>query len=287
MMAKSRLFLAAVGAAALLSLAGRAGAQSVDSLRKKYMIPEADIATLMGRNAFFRGAPGTSSGTPIAFGADWGDLFVGGGYQSATRTPKLPNGQWGAAGADDGSISVGGGIGNSHDAVGVGIVMTSLSTFRSGFGNRTAFSFDVHRVLDRTTAVAVGVQTAFIAGGGNTDASASWYGVATKVFALPQNESGLFKSVTASLGVGNGNFRTMADIRNNKAGLNVFGSASVLVTDWLSVLGDYTGQDVNLGLSLVPFKDFPITLTPAIADVTQTAGKSARFTLGAGIGMHF
>ena len=286
-LSQSRLWFAALGAAAILGTAATARAQDTDATRKKFTLNVPEVANTISSGTFFRGAPGTNSGTPLAFGPNWRDAFVGGGYQNQTRGFKQPNGTISANNTNDGSVSAGFGLGDNREAVGVEVAITSLSTFRSGFGNRTAFSFKVHRMLGNTAAVAVGVENAFIAGGQKTDGTDSWYGVVSKVFVLPGTESGFFKAFTMSGGIGNGRFRFLDDVVKNKQTVNVFGSASMLLHNKVSAIVDYTGHDLNLGLSLVPFHGFPMVITPTLADVTGTASKTPRFELGVGIGMHF
>ena len=284
---QSRLCSALLGAAAILGIAANAGAQDTDALRKKYMLSVPDAApSVVAGSEFFVGAPGASAASPLAFGPNWGDAFVGAGYQAATRGTKLANGTLSANGNDDGSISAGLGVGNSSDFVSLEIVATSLSTFRSGFGNRTAFSFQLSRMLDRSSAIAVGVENAFIAGGQKTDGTDSWYAVASKVFTLPTSGD-FFKAVTVSAGLGNGRFRFIDDVNSDRKTVNAFGSVSMLLHNRVSVIADYTGQDLNVGLSFVPFKWFPVIFSPALADVTQTASKTMRFVMGVGIGVHF
>ena len=41
-----------------------------------------------------RGAPGTNTGTPLAFIPGMGDAFIGGGYQIHTRNIRQPDGTW-------------------------------------------------------------------------------------------------------------------------------------------------------------------------------------------------
>ena len=285
---ESRFWFAALGAAALLGAAGPARAQDIEALRARFLLPVNDIGKVVAPGGFWRGAPGTNTGSPLAFGPSWGDAFVGAGYQNSTRGVKNPSTlAFSDNGKNDGSVSAGMGFGDAKDAVGLEAVVTSLSTVRSGFFNRTAFSFKVHRLLDATSAIALGVENAFIAGGGKSDGTSSVYAVASKVFFIPANSTGLFKAVTISGGVGNGRFRFINDVIKDKSTVNVFGAGSVMVNDMFSAIADWTGQDLNLGVSIVPFKEFPIVITPSIADVTQTAAKSARFLLGVGIGMHF
>jgi hypothetical protein len=52
-------------------------------------------------------------------------------------------------------------------------------------------------------------------------------------------------------------------------------------------VADWTGQDLNLGVSLAPFPALPLVVTPALADLTGRAGDGARFTVGAGFGLRF
>ena len=54
-----------------------------------------------------------------------------------------------------------------------------------------------------------------------------------------------------------------------------------------SVIADWTGQDLFLGASIVPFRRIPLFIVPGVADVTGKAGNGARFVLGVGYGIHF
>lgn len=284
----SKFLPAALAAAALVTLASTvATAQDAEALRRQFTIKVPQTAAAGGLADLFRGAPGTNTGTPLAFGPGMGDFFIGGGYQASTRGYKGSNGVFSNNGADDGSISAGFGLGDATDGIGLTTVITSLSTFRSGFGNRTAFSFQAFRNLNPSTAVAVGVENAFIAGGQKTDGADSWYGVISHVYQQPSADIAWLKAVTVSAGVGNGRFRTTADVRKDNKTVNAFASVALLVHDQVSFIGDYTGQDVNVGMSIVPFKSFPVSITPALVDLTGTASKSPRFTIGAGVGLHF
>ena len=150
----------------------------------------------------------------------------------------------------------------------------------------TAFSFKAHRALPGNAAIAVGVENAFIAGGGTTDGAVTTYVAASKVAVLP-GSGNLFRAITFSAGLGNGRFRFEDDFNANKQTVNAFGSAALLVHPQFSAIADWSGQDLALAASIVPIKAFPIILTPALVDITGTAGNGARFTLGAGIGMRF
>lgn len=111
------------------------------------------------------------------------------------------------------------------------------------------------------------------------------YGVVSKVWG--QGGFNPFRTVTTSIGVGNGRFRSEEDARADTKTANVFASAGVQLTSFASVIADWTGQDLNLGVSLVPFRGVPLIITPSLADVTGNAGDGARFTLGGGLGFKF
>jgi hypothetical protein len=284
--------LVAAAIAAFADSAGAQGAQGADSTRAKFMLNVPDVRSIIAPGDFFRGAPGASSGSPLAFGPNWGDAFAGVGYQNETRGIRQPNGEMTPNSHNDATASVGFGIGDGRKAVSVQVVATSLSTVRAGLFSLTAYSFQVSRMLDNTSAVAIGVEDAVTAGGDpgsapGGDGTDSWYAVVSKVFLLGPESSNVFKALTLSGGVGNGRFRSLADVTVNKKTVNAFGSASLLVTGQLSVIADYTGEDLNVGLSIIPLKRFPVVFTPAFADVTRTASKTPRFELGVGIGIHF
>ena len=274
--------------AALASMAPRASAQQADDVRDRFLINAPDLSGVLAPGGFFRGAPGVNSGTPFAWGPNWGDIFVGAGYQNATRGFRAANGALSANGANDGTVSVGFGLLNSSEFVGLEVAITSLSTVRSGFGNRMAYSFKLHRMLGSTAGIAVGVENAFITGPQKTDGTDSFYGVLSKVFPLGGIADALNgMAVVASAGAGNGRFRGVGDIQANKPTVNGFGSLALVLNSHLSALADFTGQDLNVGVSIVPLSAFPVVFTPAMADVTQTASKSPRFILGVGLAVHF
>lgn len=246
-------------------------AMSEADLRK--LLDVEPIVLLPVTQPFFRGSPGTSSGSPSGFGAAWRDGFVGGGYQQAT-----------GGGQSDGSMAFGFGLGNPQDAVGLEVSIASLSSFRSGLFDRTAFSFKAHRLVSESAAIGVGVENAFIAGGGNNNGGTSVYIAASKVLQL---QSGPFSLVTVSGGAGNGRFRFEKDqVADNKT-VNVFASVGAQFHEQASVLLDWGGQDLAAGFSVVPLKAFPVIITPTFNNLTGQNGNDIRFSLGFGIGMKF
>ena len=258
------------------------GAQDVHALRAQYTIK----APAESRALILRGAAGAASSTPVAFGASWRDAFVGGGFQHSTRAvaragePVPPNGP------NDGSIALAVGLGDAN-SLGMEGVLTALSTVRRGLGKRSALSLKAHRRLGRNDGIALGVEHGVVLGSQPTDGTRSWYAVVSHVTSLRSaQQSGHPESPLAlslSAGIGNGRFRRVVDIRHNREAVNVFGAAAVAFRSRFSVLAEYTGQDVTVGMSVVPFHRWPVVLTPTLADLSGAASRSPRLLLGVGL----
>lgn len=240
----------------------------VEQLRAALTVPGVNTG-MPTSQPFWRGAPGTSSGSPSGFGAGFRDAFVGGGVQ------QLLDG-----GTADGSMSMGFGLGNAKDAVGLETTIASLSSFRSGLFERTAFSFKAHHMVSNSASIAIGVENAIITNKKNEIDPTTVFVAASKV--VPG--TGWFKQATFSAGVGNGRFRFRKDQQEDNKTVNAFASVGLTLHDQFSVLADWGGPDLAVGVSVVPFKAFPVILTPTLADLTSS---NKRFSLGAGIGMKF
>ena len=243
--------------------------QELQALQKQFTLPEPRVVERPVPRAL--GLPGSSVGSPSAFGADWGDVFAGFSFQERTRfTDKA-----------DGAVVAGFGIGDAQKLVGLEVAVTVFDliddTFQDG-----GISFKLHHDFGDGFAVAAGVENAIIWGGLDTNSSA--YGVVSKVFRF-KDATQLFSTLTVNLGLGGGRFRSEDDVFDGDDSINVFGSAGLRVIEPISVIADWTGQDLNLGVSIVPFRNIPLTITPAIADVTSNAGDGARFVLSIGYGL--
>ena len=262
-----------------------AGAQqSIEDLRAKFRLPVPDVGLATETGRFPRGAPGTSSGSPIAFGANWNDAFIGAGIQAPVR--------YSAGGDADGSLSLGFGLGNAQDIAGLEVVINALSTVRSGVGNRVGFGFKAHKILPNSWGIALGVQGVQL--NSKPDDRNTVYGVVTKNIDLAGTALSQFKSFTWSGGVGSEAFQMASDLNGGKHGVGVFSSAALRVNEVSSVILDWSGQDLNLGVSFVPFKNLPLVFSPAISDLTGASNSGLtvipgvtkktgpRFTLGVG-----
>lgn len=238
--------------------------------------------TLKPAGIFGQSAPGVSTASPLAFGPNWGDVFFGGGYQGKTRN----------GGGDDGSLSGGFGLGNSQTAIGLEVVLVSASTVRSGLFERTMLALKAHKSLPGNSAIAFGMEGIELSG--ESGADANWYAAASRVVALRNggDDNTPFSQATLNIGMGNGRFcpaeEVATDVFTTKdCGAMVFASVGLRANKYIGLIGDFTGQDFNFGVSLAPFPKFPIVITPAFSDVAGMANKEMRFSLGAGIGMRF
>jgi hypothetical protein len=219
-------------------------------------------------------SPGITSVTPSAYGKSWRRAGVGIGFQGRTRFTD----------ESDGALALGLGLGDAQKSVGldVGVAIFNLS---ETFGDRGGISFKLHRQLPNDFAVALGWQNAIVWGG--TDAGDSVYGVVTKMIRLQDSVEKPLSRLYLSAGIGNGIFRSEDDINDENETVGVFGSAALRVAEPVNVIAEWTGQDLTLGVSFVPFKTVPLVVTPAITDVTNNAGDGARFILGIGYGFSF
>src|SRR5438105_6620312 len=64
----------------------------LDSLRLSLRLPAPPVGPILQQQARQWGSPGTSFGSPTAFGARFGDVFAGAGYQARTRYTHIRDG---------------------------------------------------------------------------------------------------------------------------------------------------------------------------------------------------
>ncbi|HET9982423.1 MAG TPA: hypothetical protein VFQ38_02495 [Longimicrobiales bacterium] len=264
--------------AGLLLAAGAVSAagQELDSLRRAQRLPAPPTMEIAGRGV--RAAPGISLGTPSGFGAGFGDGFVGAGYQLRTRLVNRA----------DGVAVVGAGLGDPQRYVGLEVVASSNGTVRSCC--RGGISLKLHRQIPGDASVAVGWENGVVwkefdapAGDEATDAGHSVFGVVSKVVRLRPTVAEPLSTLTLSLGVGNGRFRTEHDILADHSTANVFGAAALRLTEAVAAVADWTGQDMVAGVSVLPLRDRALVVTPGFADLTT----KPRFILGAAYGFDY
>ncbi|HEY9835260.1 MAG TPA: hypothetical protein V6D26_32215 [Stenomitos sp.] len=219
-------------------------------------------------------APGISILTPSAYGQSWGSASIGVGLQSRTRFTRT----------GDGVLGIGMGLGDAQKAVGVDIGLTFVDLIGHTAQDGTV-SLKLHRRLPEDLAVAVGVKNLIRFGA--TDSATGYYGVVTKKFNLQEDVQQPFSQLFVSAGVGSGQFRSELDITEDRNSVGIFSSVAVRVAEPISAIAEWSGQDLTLGLSIAPFRDVPLVFTPAITDITGSAGDGSRFILGIGYGISF
>ncbi|MEQ9553147.1 MAG: hypothetical protein RIM23_26445 [Coleofasciculus sp. G3-WIS-01] len=225
--------------------------------------------------AQLRASPSLSIVIPTAYGAHRNTGFVSATYQERTRYSDV----------DDGALGIGIGLGDAEKSVGVELSYT-LASFGSNrdFGSG-GFNAKVHRRLPQGWAVAAG-WNGLINLGDDNDFEHSVYGVVSKIIRTREDITQPFSRVAITAGIGNGQFRTEEAVDDDNGTINVFGNVAVRVAEPVSLIAEWTGQDLGVGVSIAPFKNIPLVITPALRDITG-AGDGTRFVLGAGFAFKF
>jgi hypothetical protein len=214
--------------------------------------------------------------SPSAFGAQMGEGFIGLAYQQRTRFTDL----------DDGAAVIAMGFGDRQRYAALEVAATSYSTLRGGGPLETGgLSFKLHRTFGDAWGVAVGYENAV--SWGNSDAGKSPYAATTHVFRLRPDTEAPFSAATATLGVGGGRFRTEDDVIAERKTANVFASLGVQVLEPVSLIADWSGQDLFAGVSVTPSRRLPLVIDAGVADLTGSAGNGARFIIAAGLGFRW
>ena len=250
-----------------------------DALRSRWRVelPVAWVASPLDR----RVSPGLGVASPGGYGPAWGDAYGSASYQARTRRTKLSDAGWG----------VGIGLGDPARYVGAELAYAGFGTARSGLFTNGTVSARLHRIV-AGYGVTIGrenIATVGATSGPGPDGGSSNYVAVSRLVKLGVRDtlsavdSSPSRELLWTIGVGDGRFRREPDVLANKAGVNVFGSVGWRFHERLAAIVDYTGQDVAVALSMVPFRCFPLVVTPGMADVAGMAGDGARFVLGIGV----
>lgn len=244
--------------------------EGVDQLRQKLLIEPLASKTPKPKRTY---QPGLSFGTPSAFGAAWGDLFIGASAATAGKTRD---------GNPDGSMSAGFGIGDAYDLIGIELAFNNGSI--KNFGYNGTFDLKAHRVVyvkpNHQIAVAGGWNT-FAQYGNEGIRPSGAYGVVTSYsFLQPENPVNPM-AVSFSLGAGGGDFR------QGDASTGVFGGVGVQVHPQIGMGVGWSGVGLNAGISVVPIPTIPFTITAQGADLTDNSPGGTVFVLTVGYGFNF
>jgi hypothetical protein len=227
-------------------------------------------------------APGSSAGTPTAYGASWGQAFIGGGGFIPFDKGKV-----------DGSLAAGFGVGDAVKSVGLEIAFNIYSVggqkeLLGDFGESGGIGFKLHKYFADGTAVAVGWSNPITWGQGNK-ARDTIYGVVTKAFYLQPDSPGNKLPLTVSVGFGSGAFRSLGAQRTRSGDNppNLFGSLGLRVIPEASLVASWTGSALNLGASFAPFQNTPVVINTIFTDVTGSSTNTTGFSLSAGYSFQF
>ena len=227
--------------------------------------------------------PGFSAGSPSGFGLNWGDVSLGLAYiDKSTITFDNP-----VSGKADGSAAIAFGLGNSSDFLGLEVNYNLISLTPSRFAANGSFDFKLHRYLGDLTSIAIGWENAINYGEDAGGTNSSVYGVVSKLFLLTPEDLVNPRILSFSVGVGGGRFRPFQDERNKKGTVGVFANIGYQVLPNVSAIVDWTGRELNLGVSYVPFSNIPFTITALAVDVAQSVGPAVRYALTAGFSFRF
>jgi len=217
-------------------------------------------------------APGGSLGTPMGFGAQWGQGFVGlSGTDGVGNTRKT-----------DGSMAVGFGLGDPQKNVGLEVTAAIIS-LKTRFGDSGTVNMKLHRWLPGNAAVAVGVENIGTWGTAKKapNVKPNGYLALSKVFALQPDNLYHAYYLIASGGFGNGRFQSSVfdaytpNVKYNKMG--AFASIGFHFHPQAALVSSWTGKDLNAGLSIVPFHDYPIVLDLGAVDLLRHNQPKTRF----------
>lgn len=221
-------------------------------------------------------SPGSNLGSPSAYGASNGQGFAALSYASQPLN----------ADKADGSSVIGFGLGDPVDEIGIE-VNAAIISLADRFADAGAVGFKVHKVFPEAgnLGVALGWSNP-IRWGDAQDAENTMYAVATKGIRLrPQQSNEL--PLTVSLGIGTGGFRSKGAIKAGVNTANVFASAGLQVMPELSLISNWTGNQLNLGVSAAPFRQLPVVFSAGASDVTGNTEGGTRLLFNVGYSLQF
>ena len=217
----------------------------------------------------------TSLGSPSPSGVGTGDYFFGVGYQERTRYTSRP----------DGGMEGGAGIGDPEGMVALEVTGSSFSSVRHDVMSIGGLSFKLHRRdVQHFLFYAVGIENAVT--WGQTDGGTSLYGTLGHVFPLRGADDAPFGVLSASVGIGNGRFRSESEILGHRKAVGVFGGVGLRIISQVAAAADWTGQDLDVGLNITPFAHRGLVGTIGVADVTRRAGNGPRLIMSIGYGFN-
>jgi hypothetical protein len=214
---------------------------------------------------------------PSGWGA-WGNtIFAGAGISS----PQAYSDD------SDAAASFGLGIGNPVENVGLQLSATVNDVSDS---DNLSYGAVVHRYLGQATSVSIGGENLF-RDKDESDAGESYYLAFGHAFQGVSSETSGTSGLHGSIGVGNGRFahKSPADVADRKGekGSYVFGALAYEILERTNLVVEWSGINLNAGVTLAPFESFPLGIMLGAADLTDNSGDGARFIGSAGLAYQF
>jgi hypothetical protein len=196
-------------------------------------------------------APGIAFGSPTGYGAGWGQAFAGIGGQTMEKS------DFGV----DGSALLGAGLGNPQRYLALEVAMNIIS-LRDGTGDSGNWNFKAHHTFADRSAFAFGVQD--LGGWGDaTETNATTYAAYSRVLELDPHTPKRPLTLAWNVGVGNERLAAPSD------SLGVFGSVALSWHRQSSVIADFSGRDLGIAVSAVPFYRMPLVVTAGFINLTE------------------
>ena len=245
------------------------GREDREDVEKRWLDLEAE-----GNNA-----PSLSISIPTGFSGNGLSLYGGISFVDRVRYSDL----------SDAAITVGVGGGDPEKYVGFSVSGTAYDVYGSSFGKSFGLHASISRMLTNSLSISLGANNILLSSDAENFQILSAYLAATKVLQLRQSK--WFRWASLTLGVGNGAFNsedktneivmTEFDVpgvdEKNWENFGIFGGFSVAVLPRLNVIANWTGQDLDAGVSVVPFSKMGLVVSAAALDITENAGDGVRW----------
>jgi len=258
----------------VISQAGTATSNSPDIIRNQLLIRPLTTQT---QNVFIKRiyTPSLNAGTPVAFGLETGDAFIGIFGATAGRLRDT----------FDGSISAGTGLGDASKYLAVEGVF-NMNSIRN-FGSNGTFDLKVHRLVYedfyRQVGVAVGWTNFANYGSDSGGTRSSVYGAATISQLTDAENLDNPKPLIATLGVGGGVYRKST----SSDGVGVFANLGYQFDPQWGASTAWSGQGINLGLGFLPDPTVPLNITLTYSDITNNSDAGTQVILGISYGFNY
>jgi hypothetical protein len=183
---------------------------------------------------------------------------------------------------DDGTVGVGISVGDLQRLVVVEVFATFYSTVRRGFFNRAGLDLELYRLIPGNLVLAAGWEN--LVAHGDSDIDASQYIAISRWLALRGPEKWL-SGMTLAVGAGNGRFVTEPDWVAGRDRFSPIASIALQAHPTLSVIADWTGDELIAGPSLHLLWPYPLDLSFALTDLTDSldSAQSVLITLNTAI----